>query len=425
MDRRDFIKSIGVAGGVATGLSAMAGSLAAGSAHASQHGGEGTAGSEEGAPSVARDAMLTLLDTIRDVQAHYLSPEMGITDPDEIAEGERAIAHILETALYFWLEADPDRPVFKPYVTPTRKLLGDNPDSIYYFAPIRDDRSYRVTGNLGAATFTSFTIEGGSAEGHAARRSISALGDEEMEVAPDGSFEIVVSREKPESGNWLRLEEGAGQITTRHYHESRQSVAASPVPLVPIEITPLDPPPLAPYGGDSEVASHLEWVANFVREHAAMEMTPTSPELAKRLGWVSIEPNHFNKPGQWVSSSGDNAYGNTHAYYASAPYALGPDEALVMEGRFPDCRFANVVLWNRFMQSYDFANRRVSLNRNQIEYEKDGSFEIVVAASDPGVPNWLDTEGRPTGQIYWRYVFPVEPPKRVKTKVVKLASLGS
>jgi hypothetical protein len=75
------------------------------------------------------------------------------------------------------------------------------------------------------------------------------------------------------------------------------------------------------------------------------------------------------------------------------------------------------------MQSYDFANRRVSLNRNQIEYEKDGSFEIVVAASDPGVPNWLDTEGRPTGQIYWRYVFPIEPPKRVKTKVVKLASL--
>ena len=44
--------------------------------------------------------------------------------------------------------------------------------------------------------------------------------------------------------------------------------------------------------------------------------------------------------------------------------------------------------------------------------------------TDPGVPNWLDTEGRSVGQIYWRYVHPVEKPDRVKTKLVKLSSLG-
>jgi hypothetical protein len=76
------------------------------------------------------------------------------------------------------------------------------------------------------------------------------------------------------------------------------------------------------------------------------------------------------------------------------------------------------------MQSYDFVNRQISLNRNQIEYEKDGSFKMVVAHEDPGVPNWLDTEGRGTGQIYWRYVFPTQTPQRVKTKLVKLASLS-
>ena len=68
--------------------------------------------------------------------------------------------------------------------------------------------------------------------------------------------------------------------------------------------------------------------------------------MAEKLGWVSIEPNEFVKPGQWASAAGDQAYGNTHAWYSSAPYALAPDEALVIKGRFPDCRFANVVLWN-------------------------------------------------------------------------------
>ena len=424
MDRRDFIKSVGVAGGLVTGLSAMSGTLAAGMADADEHDAQGGQGVADGSGSLARKAMLALLDTVGQTQATLLAPERGYTDPEEIGEGERVLAHILQTGLAFWLEADPERPVFQLYVTPTRKLLGDNPDSIYYFAPIRADRSYRITGNVGAATFTSFTVEAGSHDGHAARKSIAAISDDEMEIDPDGSYEIIVSAEKPASGNWLKSGLGASQVTTRHYHESRQIIAANPNRLVPIRIEAIDSAPLAPYGGDAQVAKRLEYVANFVREHAAMSMTKTTPELAKQLGWVSLEPNEFTRPGQWVSASGDNAYGNTHAYYASAPYELAPDEALVMTGRFPDCRFANVVLWNRFMQSYDFTRRQISLNRKQIEYEKDGSFRIVVAGPDPGVPNWLATEGRPVGQIYWRYVYPVERPDRVETKVVKIESLG-
>jgi hypothetical protein len=418
MDRRDFIKSVGWAGTVATGLSTVSTGLAANLAAAAHHEVKGAR------DSAARDAMMNLLAAVGETQAALLSPEKGYSDPEEIGEGQRVLAHILQTGLAFWLEADPERPVFQRYVTPTRKFLGDNPDSIYYFAPIRDDRSYRVTGNVGAATFTSFTIERGSQGGHAARGSIAAISDDEMDVAPDGSYEIILSREEPTKGNWLKLSPGASQVTTRHYHETRQSVAANPARLVPIRIEPLDPPPLAVYGGDEQVAKHLGHVANFVREHAAMSMTKTTPELAKQLGWISLEPNRFTKPGQWASASGDTAYGNTHAYYASAPYQLASDEALVMTGRFPDCRFANVVLWNRFMQSYDFTQRRISLNRKQIDYRDDGSFRIVVASSDPSVSNWLDTEGRTAGQIYWRYVHPVEKPARVKTKVVKLSSLG-
>ncbi len=415
MDRRDFMKSVGVAGGVATGLSAMGGTLGASAAQAAHHETPANA-------SAARKAMHTLLDTIRGVEEKLLTPESGYTT-EELAEAERALAHLLYTGLDFWLEAKPNRPVFRPYVTPTRKLLGCNPDSVYYFAAIRDDQTYKITGNAAAATFTSFTIEKGSSEGHAARGSIAAISDLEMEIAPDGSYEITVSRNKPKRGNWLKLSKGASQITTRHYHESRQKVAALPGRVVPIQISVVDPEPLEQYGGDEEVAQHLEWVANFVRDHAAMTFKKTTPEMAAALGWVSLVPNQFKAPGQWMSASGDQAYGNTHAWYNSTFYELEQDEALVITGRFPPCRFANIVLWNSFMQSYDFANRQISLNRNQVEYEEDGSFKMVVAHNDPGVPNWLDTEGRGRGNIYWRFIFPTETPTRPETQVVKLSSL--
>jgi hypothetical protein len=115
MDRRDFLK-MGALGGIAGGLSALGGNVALpGSAVAAGKG-----------DSAARDAMQALLAALDETQATHLST---LTDPDDIGEGQRAMAHILHTGLFFFLEADPERPVFKTYVTPTRKLLGDNPDS--------------------------------------------------------------------------------------------------------------------------------------------------------------------------------------------------------------------------------------------------------------------------------------------------------
>ena len=78
----------------------------------------------------------------------------------------------------------------------------------------------------------------------------------------------------------------------------------------------------------------------------------------------------------------------------------------MVTGRWPECRFANVCLWNRQQQTYDYTTRRVSLNRTQTALEADGSFRMVLAARDPGVPNWIDTESRPFGLVFWRFMLP-------------------
>ena len=83
--------------------------------------------------------------------------------------------------------------------------------------------------------------------------------------------------------------------------------------------------------------------------------------------------------------------------------AITPDEALVITGRWPTCAFANVALWNRYLQTFDYAHRPVSRNRANTVLEPDGSFRMVIAHEDPGVDNWIDTEGRPFGMVFWRF----------------------
>ena len=106
-----------------------------------------------------------------------------------------------------------------------------------------------------------------------------------------------------------------------------------------------------------------------------------------------------------------------------APYAIGPDDALVIRGRWPKCRCANVSLWNRHMQTYDFANRSVSLNRAQTKLEADGSFRMILAHRDPGLPNWLDTEGRPFGLVFWRFMLAEGDVETPRAEVVPFAKL--
>ena len=89
-----------------------------------------------------------------------------------------------------------------------------------------------------------------------------------------------------------------------------------------------------------------------------------------------------------------------------------------------DCRCANVCLWNRHLQTFDYLNRQVTLNRRQTKLEADGSFRIVLAHEEPGVANWIDTEGRPFGMVYWRFLLPEGPIETPKAEVVRFDEIA-
>ena len=371
------------------------------------------------AGDTAARAFAELSEVLAEIETNYLVPERGMHTPAERAAGRYLVANALQHGFQCWFDVDPKRPLFHRWLSTTKKLLGDNPDAVYYGAVTDPAGSYRIRGNVHAACYTSFSVETGAQDGHMSKGVISTLNDTEFDIAADGSYELIASPE-PQPRNWLRLEPGAGSITTRHYWEWERNVAADPTFHVPLWIEPLEDPGPAPPMNDAAIAAGVDRVINFVRG-----LTLDFPEIPPEVmpAWVSSKINRFDNS-EYSESNTEIGYAAKDNAYLQARYELDPDQALVMRGRFPRCRFANVVLWNHRLQTPPYRYRRVSLNRNQVHYEPDGSFAIVVAHRDPGVPNWIDPAGLPTGMIFWRFLLPEENPPPIETEVVEVGSLG-
>ena len=327
--------------------------------------------------------------------------------------------HSLHHALQFWLEADPARPRWYRWFSPTKKLLGDNPDTVYYGTVVDPTRTYRVRGNTAGACYTSFTVETGTAGGHMAKALGHTLNDDQFDVDAAGNFELTVG---PGDGgrNHLRLDPESGSITTRHYYELARCAALDPALHVPLTIEPLEDPGPPPVPDDAATAANIERVATFLRSVTVDWGHHALPPGA--IPWTSPEPNVFTNPPDHDGNLGIG-YAATDNVYRSTRWHLGPEEALVIRGRFPRCRFANVVLFNHHMQTPNYDRRQVSLNRVQTQYEADGSFRMVLAHQDPGVPNWLDTRGLERGTVFWRFLLPSEPLTQLQTEVVRLTDL--
>ena len=62
------------------------------------------------------------------------------------------------------------------------------------------------------------------------------------------------------------------------------------------------------------------------------------------------------------------------------------------------------VLSNHWLETLDYTRHRITLNNHTAKLEPDGTVKLIVAARDPGHPNWLDTAGHARGTIGVRWV---------------------
>ncbi len=350
--------------------------------------------------SAAVHDLLTLLQSLDEKFQHG---DHALPDEQSLLEAYKWIFSILQVGVEAFVWGDPANPRFVDIVGPTKKWGGDNADAHYQYAPIDPARTYRVTGRPGDAVYFSLTVYGGPADGHYSERIVGSVNDEDLPLGPDGTVSLTISAE-PFDGPGIRLEDDAVAAITRDY--------------------------LA----DPTVGRRCEWHIDVVDRPATT--TDTDEDLARRFRaaatWVQDqfalvpvglgEPNRVDEPYPVPAQTFGWAAGD--AAYAMGSFELADGQALMIHGRSPACRFWNLCLWNQFLHTFDYTYERVTINGDQIVYEADGSWTVVVAATDPGHPNWVSTQGHPRGLLWFRWFLPDSTPSRPSVEVVPLAAVA-
>lgn len=327
-------------------------------------------------------------------------------DPMERADGFRAITRILAPNLEK-LEMDGIIPEVIRDNKPNHKWFMDNPDGQYWHIVVDPKQKYLIKGNLGEACYTSVTAYRRTGD-HWAQTTISAsIGDDELNADKDGSFEVKVGGEQPSSGPWIPLEEGVWLIWIRQLFDDIYNDRHGWFTVKNLE--PVRPPTIEP----EQFAEKLGLLGDVVSQIVSITYAQSMMESRHR-------PNEIRR---WDEMKGGAVFTLAGIDYMRGSWQLGPDEALVLDGKITPCKHWNIVLYSRFLNSLEHRTRSVSLTGARVTSAQDGAYRLVIAHSDPGVPNWLDTEGREFGMYVIRWLFPEGETVLPTVKVMKLADL--
>lgn len=306
------------------------------------------------------------------------------------AEGLRYLSRLTRTALNMLVDSgDPDFPRIFQLTDDKIKIGADNPDNIYQQAVVRGDREYRIRGTRGTVPYLSI---GTKANRYAIDGTMTSTGEIEfadVELAADGTFEIIVSA-KQHPGNWLPMAEDTTFLIIRQTFDDKKTQIPAEMHIERISDGPAVPALLTA----DAIAQQLQGSAAWVRG--------TANTFADWSEWFKSQPNRIYDADQTVFYRGG---GDPKIWYGHIYYDLAPGEALVLEVMPPEnCRMWNFQIDNWWMESLDHVHQKVWINNSQASYEADGSIVLVCADADPGFGNWIDLAGHRQGTGLWRWI---------------------
>lgn len=335
-------------------------------------------------------AWSTLLDRLREA-VEFVSSSPLITTPPERASAFRGLLQLVHFGLDRGIgSADPFRPSFsRSWDVHLFDFGAANPDGIYHTVALRDDVTYRISGNRGNADFLSFEFFAGT-------RQAGSIWLADLEADAEGNFEILFGPEKRD-GNWLEVMPGTSSILTREFFGDWSAARPADLRIECLDPAPAAWPSLSGNRIEREIISLGDWLVGTVKKF-----------MGEQAAGLEHHRNAFDPNVSRPDSGLPAVY---HGFWD-----LAPDECLILEAAPPIGSYWGVQMANALWNTLDFANRQTSLNNGQLDREPDGSIRIVIAHRDPGVANWLDTLGHQRGALALRFTRTTNGPKERRSE---------
>jgi hypothetical protein len=341
----------------------------------------------------------------------WLMSQPGVLkdDPQVVSDGYRYLLTLLYGGLHnHLLNADVQRPKFISNWDDLAGWTSNSRDGIYRCANIDPRGTYRVVckpqGGLAVtATIQSmnnfWVTEGGG-------KTLSTKNIYDYKAGKDGSYEVILSKDKPVSGNHFLLDDSTTAIVVREFIADDETQKRFRV-----SIERIDQPLTIPAESDPEerLAEKINNAVNMVKNAASVYLNMTRM-MRQTVNGIQVVPDR-------------SVYaGSLEVKYYSGSWDLGPDEALVFELKPVKAKYWSVTgtnFWNQALSATDIPGE---INNYGAVTDPDGKIRILITHNDPGYANWISTGGLKVGNINIRFNF-LKEEEKVTCKKIRLSDL--
>ena len=267
---------------------------------------------------------------------------------------------------------------------------GDNPDAVYHTGIIEGGGRYELLGQFHPVSRpTQLLIEADAGDmtqpqkilgetKHLDIVSNALMTDKTLVVAPNGSFRITIGGE-PDGPNHMAIP-ASGTVSIG----ARDMLADWRLRPVRMKLRRLDKVARQPWGYEQVKALALQDLEGYIGFWAHF------PDI-----WMgALKPNTHAEPAPRPGGWG---------FVAGLNFHLGEGEGLLVTLSPGAAQYTGFQINDPWMIAPDARTRQVCLNNGQVTPNADGTVTYVIAKTDPGAANWLDTAGLDDGLAIMRW----------------------
>jgi hypothetical protein len=291
----------------------------------------------------------------------------------DLLEGLQYLAGCIAACTHLAFDYDRDHPFLHSGTGPFTKMGLDNPDTLYFGTRVQTGNEYVVTGNRGTTTDLSFQLLGGEYTESVVPDSETAFDDRQLDIAANGDYE------------WRFTPKTNAQLVIREVYND-WSARRGTVAIARTDTAGTAPPALT---------------NSLIEKRFAV----AGKQLVQRVKtWLQF-PQWFymNIPVNTMVAPRLTPGGLATQYSSAGHFDLAPDQALVITLPVTDAPYLGFQLGSLWYVSLDYINHQTSLNGTQAQADPDGKIRIVVAERNPGVTNWVETDGHRKGFLQFRW----------------------
>jgi hypothetical protein len=355
-------------------------------------------------PGSARSAWTGFTQRMAALGDRVFAPDFPAGEADRVRLQRHVIGVMIEGLQFHVDHGDAANPVLMASNGRFQQWGGPNADNVYYRAHLDPSFQYRLRGNLAGIDHVAVSLSTGDMHMGAFETSRN-VDVPELAPAEDGSFALTIGGDEV-PGPWLAMEPDHRILSVRVYLDDWAAQSPPELFLERVGSEGTTPPEI----DDAELARRITRAGDWIEANVLF----WNSWLNQRLALI---PDNASLPAARVAGGSDDLY------YGGIAYELAPGEALLIEGPMVTGRYWGFQ--RSALGSFDtnYADHQTSLNHRQIRPDRHGRFQLVVSHEDPGVANWIDTEGQEQGLVTHRWIGVSERPK-IETRKIRLEDLG-